>query len=65
MVNMAGYEPLVDTAALAVWLGVSPATIRSWAHRGRLERRGRDGKRVLYSVAQAATLIKAPENGNA
>lgn len=65
MVIMAGYEPLADAAALAVWLKVSPTTIRSWASRGRLERRGRDGRRVLYSVEQAAALAKTTENAPA
>jgi hypothetical protein len=63
MVNMAGYDPLIDTPALAAWLKISPATVRSWAHRGRLTRRGRDRRgRALYSATEAAELIKSPES---
>ena len=42
---------LVDAQAAGVAVQYSPATIRSWAARGELERKGRDGKRVLYDLA--------------
>lgn len=49
-----GYEPLADAQAIATFLSVSPATVRSWAHRKRLDGRGRDARgRTLYSVEQA------------
>lgn len=45
---------LVDTAALAVLLGLSPATIRWHAHRGHLTRAGRDRRgRTLYDLDHA------------
>lgn len=57
MFDMAGYDPLADALALAALLHVSPATVRSWAHRGRISRRGRDHRgRTLYSVAEATAL---------
>lgn len=63
MVNMAAYDPLADTKALAAWLKISPATVRSWAHRGRLTRRGRDARgRTLYSLTEAAELATPPED---
>ena len=46
-----GRPVLVDAQAAAVAVQYSPATIRSWAARGELERKGRDGKRVLYDLA--------------
>lgn len=53
------YDPLADGPALAKFFGVSPATIRSWVHRGQLERRGTDGRgRNLYSIAQAQALAE-------
>lgn len=56
---MADYDPLLDTAALAAWLGVKPATVRSWARRKKLQRRGRDHRgRTLYSVKQASELAE-------
>lgn len=48
------YDPLADARAIATWLGVSPVTVRSWAHRGRIQARGRDRRgRALYSLAEA------------
>lgn len=66
MVNMAAYEPLADTTALAAWLKVSPGTIRSWASRGWLTRRGQDQRgRTLYSLTEASTLTDTPESDDA
>lgn len=66
MVIMAGYDPLADTTALATWLKISPATVRSWANRGRLERRGRDARgRTLYSLREAATLVQPAKHSPA
>jgi DNA-directed RNA polymerase specialized sigma24 family protein len=66
MVIMAGYDPLADALALAALLHVSPATVRSWAHRGRLDRRGRDPRgRTLYSIAEASALAPPPQPDNA
>jgi len=51
------HDTLADTEAIASFLHVRPATVRSWAHRGQLERRGRDRRgRTLYSVKQAQGL---------
>lgn len=49
---------LADTQALALALGVTPATIRTWARRGKLTRHGtRDARRrTLYNLDQAARL---------
>jgi predicted site-specific integrase-resolvase len=40
----------VDTQAAAVAVGVSPVTIRVWAHRGLLSPIGRKGRRTLYDL---------------
>jgi hypothetical protein len=47
---------LADTAAIAVLTGRQPATIRSWASRGLLARRGTRGRRALYDVEEAQDL---------
>jgi len=53
------YDPLADGPALAKFFSVSPATVRSWAHRGQLEKRGTDERgRNLYSVAEAQALAE-------
>lgn len=60
---MAAYEPLADTTALAAWLKIPAGTVRSWASRGRLTRRGRDDHgRTLYSLAEAAALATPRED---
>ena len=42
---------LADTEAIAYMLGKPPATIRSWAHRGHLRRRGTGPRQTaLYDV---------------
>lgn len=59
MSSVADYDPLLDTVALAAWLGVKPSTVRSWAKRGKLQRRGRDRRgRALYSAMQASELAE-------
>lgn len=59
MTTTAKYDPLADGPALAKFFGVSPATVRSWVHRGQLERRGTDKRgRNLYSVAAAQVLAE-------
>lgn len=59
---MAAYEPLADTVAIASFVRVKPATVRSWARRGKLDRRGHDAKgRTLYSVEQAQALVSMGE----
>jgi hypothetical protein len=56
---------LADTNAIAKMTGRSPATIRSWAHRGHLLRRGtgrprgRGQPRALYDVEEAEELAKS------
>jgi hypothetical protein len=46
-------DPLVDAYAAARQLRVKPSTIRSWATRGDITRRGRDARgRTLYSWAE-------------
>ena len=56
---------LVDTQAAAAAGIVSPATVRSWAHRGWLVRRGTGRRnRALYSledVYQVAADLRAGE----
>lgn len=53
------YDPLLDTVALAALLDVRPATVRSWARRRKLTRRGTDDhRRALYSVRQASELVE-------
>lgn len=48
---------LVDAVALALLLNVQPATIRQWARRGKLTRRGQDKQgRTLYAIAEARSL---------
>ncbi|MFJ4168371.1 hypothetical protein ACIPY3_02560 [Paenarthrobacter sp. NPDC089714] len=43
---------LVDTVAAAAAVQRKPGTVRSWAARGDLERRGRDDRgRTVYSLA--------------
>lgn len=66
MVNMAAYDPLADTSALAAWLKVRPGTVRSWASRGWLTRRGSDARgRTLYSVTEASALADTPASDDA
>ena len=66
MVNMATYDPLADTTALAAWLQVKPGTVRSWASRGWLTRRGHDRRgRTLYSLTEAAALADTPASDDA
>jgi hypothetical protein len=48
---------LADTQAIALLTGRAPATVRSWAHRGLLARRGTGERgRALYDVAEAEQL---------
>ena len=45
---------LLDGPALAHALGVDPALVRKWAQRGKLTRKGTDGRgRALYDYAEA------------
>lgn len=42
---------LVDTVAAALAVRVEPSTIRTWANRGKIEKRGKDRRgRSLYSL---------------
>ena len=50
--------PLADAQAIGLLTGRRPGTIRSWASRGQLKRRGRDGRRVLYDTEEAEELAK-------
>lgn len=57
-----GPAVLVDTVAAGAAVHVSPVTIRSWAHRGALERKGTDTRgRALYDLA--AVYAVAAERG--
>jgi hypothetical protein len=48
---------LADTQAIALLTGRAPPTIRSWAHRGQLARRGTGPRnRALYSITEAEEL---------
>ena len=50
---------LADTMAIAVLTGRKPATVRSWARKGLIERKGTDGRhRALYDVGQAQELAR-------
>lgn len=52
---------LADTQAIAIATGRKPATIRSWAHRGRLKREGTNGAgRALYDLEKALKLADQP-----
>ncbi|QGH74562.1 MerR-like transcriptional regulator [Arthrobacter phage Kuleana] len=42
---------LVDTQAAALAVHVSPGTVRAWASRGKLERKGQERGRTLYDLA--------------
>lgn len=63
----AGTGTLVDTSAAAVAAGVSPATVRSWARRGKIQRHGTDDKgRTLYGLREiyaAATSTTSNKRG--
>lgn len=58
---------LADTAAIALSVGRPEATIRYWAHRGWLARRGTGPRgRALYDVTEAGELaakLAALDNG--
>lgn len=57
---------LVDTAAAAVAVGVAPATVRSWAFRGYLERKGTgagSGRVGLYDLGQVYSVAAAIARG--
>jgi predicted site-specific integrase-resolvase len=48
---------LADGEAIAAALGISPGTIRNWASAGKLQRRGRDGRRrTLYDLDEVEAL---------
>lgn len=48
---------LADTEAIAFLTGRRPSTIRHWAHRGWLARKGTDHRRrALYDVDEAQAL---------
>lgn len=60
MTTTAKDDPLADGPALAKFFSVSPATVRSWVHRGRLQRKGCDKRgRNLYSIAEAQVLAES------
>ncbi|QOP64961.1 MerR-like helix-turn-helix DNA binding domain protein [Arthrobacter phage Brynnie] len=58
----------MDSVAAAAAAGVKPATLRGWAHRGLLERKGTDSKgRALYdlgAVYGTAERVAAGRAGN-
>lgn len=55
---------LVDTQAAAHAARVQPATIRSWARRGKLERQGSDANgRAMYSLSQVYTVARDQQIG--
>ncbi|WPM94398.1 MerR-like transcriptional regulator [Arthrobacter phage Cupello] len=57
---------LVDTQAAAVAVSVSPATVRSWAHRGYLERKGTgpgSGRPAQYDLGQVYNVAAAIARG--
>lgn len=49
---------LADTAAIALILGVTPATVRWHAHRGHLTPRGTQRRRTLYAIQDAERLAE-------
>lgn len=59
-------EQLVTVADAAEYAGVAAATVRSWAHRGRLPLAGRDRRgRALYRLADVAVVEKATRRARA
>ena len=51
---------LADTHAIAFMTRRTPSTIRSWAHRGLITRRGTDDRgRALYCLEDAEAIIDA------
>ena len=49
---------LADTHAIALMTRRAPSTIRSWAHRGHLQRRGTDWRgRALYALEDAEAIL--------
>jgi DNA-binding transcriptional MerR regulator len=49
---------LADTQAIAFLTGRTPATIRSWAHRGLITRRGTGPRgRALYAIEDAEAVV--------
>lgn len=59
---------LVDTVAAATAAGVPASTLRGWAHRGLLERKGKDARgRAVYSLAdvyRVAGAVRYPRGLN-
>jgi hypothetical protein len=55
---------LVDTQAAAVAVGVAPVTVRSWAHRGWLERKGTgSGNRAVWDLGKVYDVAAALARG--
>ncbi|WNM65735.1 MerR-like helix-turn-helix DNA binding domain protein [Arthrobacter phage Vulpecula] len=67
-VGTEGRPVLVDSVAAATAAGVKPATLRGWAHRGLLERKGTDSKgRAVYDLAdvyRTAGAVRYPRGLN-
>lgn len=59
----AGPRVLLDGPAIAAALGLHPGTVRNWASQGRLARRGRAGRRVLYDLDEAIALATRQQDG--
>lgn len=54
---------LADTQAIALITHRAPGTIRSWASRDLLPRRGTMGRRALYDVDEAQRLAAKIDDG--
>lgn len=56
-------EVLVDTVAAAAAVEVLPRRVRVWAHRGKLEARGRDEQgRTLYALRDVRRVYREQTN---
>jgi hypothetical protein len=57
------HRRLIPTELAAMAAGVSEATIRKWASRGKIRRYG-SPRRAQYDLDELMTLIASPVNGN-
>ncbi len=54
----------VPTAVAAIAAGVTPATIRKWASRGKIKRYGRPG-RAEYDIEELLSIVSVRRSGRA
>lgn len=58
MRNRTGHPRTVPTEVAAIATGVTPATIRKWASRGKIKRYGRPG-RAEYDIEELLNIVAA------